>query len=228
MTHASRIVISLGGSIVVPDGIDSLFVSSFKKMIETYVTAGKTFYIIVGGGRPARTYQLGLHDAGTTDQSALDWIGIAATRFNAEFLKQVFGSLAHTEIISDPTVLPQTSAPVIIGCGWKPGWSTDYDAVLVADGLGSKTVLNLSNIEYVYNADPRTNPDAEKFEQLTWTQYRSFIPAEWKPGFSAPFDPIASRYADEHGIEVIIMNGKNIDNLKSYLDGGAFLGTRIE
>jgi uridylate kinase len=221
-------VISLGGSIVVPDLIDAAFLSSFKSMIEKRVEEGNRFVIIVGGGKPARLYQDGLKQIGITDNASLDWVGIAATRMNAELLRLAFGTLAHNTVIIDPTVSIITDKPILIGAGWKPGWSTDYVSVVLADALGAKHVANLSNIDFVYETDPRTNPDAKKFETLPWADYRALIPAVWTPGFSAPFDPVASAFADEHGIEVAIMNGKNLENLEHYLDGDTFTGTRIQ
>jgi uridylate kinase len=221
-------VISLGGSIVVPDMIDAAFLTSFKHMIEKRVEEGNRFVIIVGGGKPARLYQDGLKQVGVTDNASLDWVGIAATRMNAELLRLAFGELAYETVIIDPTANITTDKPILIGAGWKPGWSTDYVSVVLADALGAKHVANLSNIDFVYETDPRNNPDAKKFETLPWTDYRALIPAVWTPGFSAPFDPVASSFADEHGIEVAIMNGKNLENLEHYLDGGMFTGTRIQ
>ena len=65
------------------------------------------------------------------------------------------------------------------------------------------------------------------FEKISWKEYRELIPKEWNPGLSSPFDPIASKMAEEAGIEVVIMNGKPIDNLANYLKGEKFLGTII-
>lgn len=227
-TSSHMHVISLGGSIVVPDMIDAVFLTSFKRMIEKRVEDGHRFVIIVGGGKPARLYQDGLKEIGINDNTSLDWIGIAATRMNAELLRLAFGPLAYEKVIIDPTGVIDSDKPVLIGAGWKPGWSTDYVSVVLAEALGSKHVANLSNIDFVYETDPRNNPDAKKFETLSWADYRALIPAVWTPGFSAPFDPVASAFADEHSIEVAIINGKNLENLERYLDGHVFTGTRIQ
>ena len=116
---------------------------------------------------------------------------------------------------------------IVIGGGWKPGWSTDYVAVILGKQLHAKKIINLSNTDYVYDSDPKINPDAKKIEQISWKDYRVLIPKEWNPGLNSPFDPIASKMAEEAGIEVAIMNGKPIDNLANYLNGEKFLGTVI-
>jgi uridylate kinase len=86
-----------------------------------------------------------------------DWLGISVTKVNALFLKMIFGTLAYDEIIVDPNIIPTTDKPIVIGAGWKPGWSTDYVSVVLAEVLGAKHVANLSNIDFVYETDPRNN-----------------------------------------------------------------------
>ena len=76
-------------------------------------------------------------------------------------------------------------------------------------------------------SDHTAEPNAKKIENISWAEYRKLIPSEWNPGLNSPFDPIASEMAEREGIEVVIMNGKPIDNLKNYLDGSVFLGTVI-
>ena len=114
---------------------------------------------------------------------------------------------------------------IIIGA-WEPGCSSDKDAVEMAEALGASKIINFSNTTHVYSADPRTNPDAEKFDTLSWDDYRQLIPAEWTPGMSAPFDPIASKMAQDHGLTVAIL-GASVENLENYLAGNVFEGTII-
>jgi uridylate kinase len=85
----------------------------------------------------------------------------------------------------------------------------------------------MTNIDYVYDGDPKTNPDATPQKHLTWSMYRSIIPTEWTPGLNTPFDPIASEKAEELGIEVAVINGSDLDRLDNYLSGDPFVGTRI-
>jgi uridylate kinase len=142
-------------------------------------------------------------------------------------LRIVLGDLAHDELIVNPNDIKGTSKPVVVAAGWKPGWSTDFDAVEMAKIVGAKKVINLSNIDYVYDKDPKVFKDAKKIENISWSEFRKIIPEKWQPGLNSPFDPIAAKNADEAKIEVAILNGKNITNLKSYLEGKDFLGTRI-
>lgn len=227
MEKKEHIIISLGGSLIIPEEVDTAFLKEFISMIKGYVEKGFRFVIITGGGKLCRKYQKALGNLIAPDQSDLDWLGIYTTRLNSEFMRLAFGYLAYSDIIIDPNIVPKTDKPVILGAGWKPGWSTDYDAVVVAEQLGAKKVINLSNIDYAYDKDPKAFPDAVKIEQSSWPDFRALLPKEWDPGLNAPFDPIAAERAESLGLEVVIMNGKNIDNLKKYLDGEVFVGTVI-
>ncbi len=221
------IVISLGGSIVVPNLPDPDFINVFKSFILKEVRKGKRFVIIVGGGKICRNYQDTLSKTINATTTDLDWIGIYTTRLNAELIRMSFGEYASSEIVLDPSVLPSSSKSVIIGAGWKPGWSTDYDAVMMAEQLGAKKVINLSNIEYVYDKDPKKYNDAKIIIKSSWADFRSILPKEWSSGLNSPFDPMAAEKAESLGIEVAIMNGKNIENLKNYLNNKTFQGTVI-
>jgi len=223
------VVISLGGSMVVPNLPDPDFINGFKSLILKEVKKGKRFIIIVGGGKTCRNYQDALSKTINATIIDLDWIGIYTTRLNAELIRMSFGENASTEIVLDPSVLISSSKSIIIGAGWKPGWSTDYDAVMMAKQLNAKKIINLSNTDYVYDSDPKINPNAKKIEKISWQDYRNLIPKEWThAGLNSPFDPIASKMAQDNGIEVVIMNGKPIDNLANYLNGEKFLGTVIK
>jgi len=222
------IIISLGGSLIVPDQIDISFLKNFKTLILSHIKQGKKFIIITGGGKICRKYQDALKEISKPSHNDLDLLGIYSTRFNAEFLRLIFENLTDSEIIVDPTLPVNFDKPIMIGAGWKPGCSTDLDAILLAKNVGAKKIINLSNINYVYDSDPKVNINAKKIEEISWADYRALIPSEWNPGLNSPFDPIASKQAEEAGIEVIIMNGKPIDNLIKCLNGEKFLGTVIK
>ena len=221
------IVISLGGSLIIPDQIDIGFLKDFRELILEKVKNGKKFIIITGGGRLCRRYQNAAKEIVNPSKDDLDWIGIASLRLNAELVRVVFGGKAHPEVIHNLSGDLNFREPIVIGSAYEPGQSTDWDAILAAKNVGAKKVINLSNTDYVYDSDPKINPNAKKIEKISWKDYRKLIPSEWNPGLSSPFDPIASKMAEENDIEVNIMNGKPIDNLRKCLNGEEFQGTKI-
>ena len=224
------VVVSVGGSLLVPNGIDTSFITAFRELILKETRKGRSFYIVAGGGRLSRDYQDAariIRGEAELDREDMDWLGIHSTRLNAHLLRTVFIEEAQARIIKNPTHRIRGRESIVIGAGWKPGWSTDYCAVMAAKSLGATKVVNLSNIDYVYTDDPRTNPDAQRIERIGWSDFRKLIPDEWDPGLSSPFDPVASREAETLGIEVAVMNGANLGELEKYLSGAPFEGTVI-
>ncbi len=222
-----RVVVSVGGSLIVPDGINTEFLTNFKAFILGKVQRGFSFAIIAGGGKTARRYQDAANTVIPLSRFDLDWIGIHATRLNAQLLRNIFVGYAHPQVIKNPTIDIDADEPVIIAAGWQPGCSTDYDAVLMAKNLGARRLVNLSNIDYVYTEDPRKNPDAKKIEKISWTEFRKLIPTEWDPGLSSPFDPVAAKEAEALGLEVAIIHGTRLVEFSNYLEGKPFIGTVI-
>lgn len=223
-------VISVGGSIVVPDGVDVEFVRGFvaslRRRLERQPEA--KLALVIGGGSTARAYQEAARAlVPDADADTLDEIGIAATRVNAQVIRAAFGSLCRDPVFTDPTKVRSISGRVLVGGGWKPGFSTDNVTVHLAEALGADTVINLSNIRRIHTADPRTDPDATPLESVTWDELRRIVGEEWVPGANTPFDPVATRRAAELGMTVIAADGRDLANLEALLDGAAFVGTTI-
>ncbi len=219
---------------IAPDKPDVEFLAAFVKMASDWLARdpGRRLILVAGGGAPARVYQNAYKDvcaslAANPDNSAADWIGVMATRINAQLLKASFGGLCQNDVVTNPTADIDFKGQVLVASGWKPGFSSDNDAVLLAEKFGADTVVNLSNIEKVYTDDPRKNPDAKPLDEISWADFRKMVGDEWVPGKNVPFDPVASKKAAELGLTVICSAGKNIDNTKNILDGAPYVGTTI-
>ena len=227
-TKREYVVVSVGGSLIVPDGIDTVFLKEFRELILKYVAQGINFYIIAGGGKLARRYQEAAKEVhGNLSSEDADWIGIHSTRLNAHLLRTIFLEEAQERIVKNPTRSVKGKDAVIIGAGWRPGNSTDYCAVKAARKLGAKKLVNLSNIDYVYTADPKQDPNAKKIEKTSWKEFRSLIPDHWDPGLSSPFDPVAAKEAESIKLEVAVINGKKLSEFEKYLNNESFVGTVI-
>lgn len=214
----SKLVISVGGSLINPGKIDINFLKKLKK----YVIENKhKFILISGGGKPARDYAKAGKEFNLST-SKLDKIGIAATMLNAELLRQIFNA---GPVEQQPK--KKEFRKVLLAGGWKPGASSDYDAVLWAQKNGISEIINLTNVDYVYTKDP-SKSGAIPIKELSWPEFRQLIGGKWKTGIHAPFDPVAARAAQKAGIKVICMNGKKLENLDKYLKGEKFTGTVIQ
>lgn len=229
----NKIVLSVGGSLLVPDGgVSTPFLTELNKFIRTELrnNPNNQFFLVVGGGTIARKYR----DAGrnvvghelTPDD--LDWLGIHATKLNAHLIRTIFRDIAHPFVIKHYEIIRKVEESVVVAAGWKPGWSTDFCATMICEDYNVKTVLNLTNIPQVYTADPKKDPKAKPLSHISWTDFRKLVGDTWDPGLNMPFDPIASKKAQELGLKVIIIHGDDFDNIKNALEGRDFIGTTIE
>lgn len=224
------IVISVGGSLIFTEkGIDTFFLSKLNYFVRSYVKKGYRFFLVAGGGKIARFYRDAAKKViGTITDEDLDWLAIHTTRVNGHLLRTVFQDIAHPRIIENyDKKLRNWKEPIVIGAGWKPGWSTDYDAVILARDYGAKTIINLSNIYYSYTKDPKKYPDAKPIKKTTWEEFETIVGDKWTPGLNAPFDPIATQLAKKLNLTVIITYGNDFKNLENLLEGKIFKGTVI-
>lgn len=221
-------IISLGGSLIVQKNIDTIFLKKFRKVILDYVNGKNKIVIVAGGGMINKEYNKAAKKITKISNEDLDWLGIACTKLNAELLRVIFSKYAYEKIVDNPNKKTRTGKRIIIGSGSKPGFSSDLDAVLLAKNFNSRIVVNMTNVDYVYDKDPKKYKNAKRFEELSWNDYIKIIGKKWQPKLSTPFDPIASKKAKSLGIQVIILNGKKLENLKNFLSGKRFKGTVIK
>ncbi len=221
-------IISVGGSIIIPKtGFDIEFLKRFSNLIIEQVKKGDKFILVVGGGSTCRMYQKALGETLKVSQNDLDWLGIYTTWYNAEFVRLLFGKLAYQEIIKNPTKKIKINKPIIIAGGWKPGCSTDYDAVLLAKTYDVKEIINASNVSHVYTSDPKIDKDAKPLEKATWQEFRKIIGDKWTPGANLPFDPKAAKEAEKLKLKVLFVKGTELSELKKGIIGEAVNGTII-
>jgi len=223
-------VISLGGSILVPSDINIDLIRQFYSIVDAYLSAdtARRLIIVVGGGGPARTYQRAYRELVPQPRDDMqDWIGITATRLNAQLLAGVCQKYCNDPVVTDPTADFEFTGKILIAAGWKPGFSTDYDAVMLAERFSADTVINLSNIEKVYTDDPKTNPEAKSIDAISWNDFRTIVGDEWVPGKNLPFDPVATKRSAELHLRVIVSSGTVIENVNAILEDRPFTGTVI-
>lgn len=228
-THKT-IVISLGGSIIVPNEIQVEFLKEFKSFILKFLKKGYEFIIVAGGGSVARNYIKAASEVSNISSEDKDWLGIHATRINAHLLRTIFKKEAYPVVLDSPHKplrQAQDKHNLYIACGWIPGWSTDYDAVLLAKRFKASKIINASNVDYIYDKNPKEFKDAKPLEKLAWKDYLKISGQKWTPGMNLPFDPIASKAAAKAKMTVIFSKGSDLENLGNILTDKPFRGTII-
>lgn len=221
------IVISLGGSVIVPGEIQVAFLKNFRKFILKFLKRDKKFIIVAGGGSVARNYQKAAAQINRLTDEDKDWLGIHATRLNAHLLRTVFKNEAYPVVLDSPHKPIRGKHNLYIASGWIPGWSTDFDAVELAKRFRATKVINASNVDYVYDKNPKEFKDARPIENMDWRDYLKIAGKKWVPGMNVPFDPIASKAAKDAKIAVYFTKGNDLKNIEKILTDKKFKGTII-
>ena len=228
MKHNSKrkFVIALGGSVAFPEKIDTIFLRKFYLFIKKEIEKKNKFIIVCGGGYITRKYQKAVAEISKVLNEDKDWIGIHSTRLNAHFLRTMFRKEANPFIFDERFKIKEFSKhSVIIGSGWRPGWSTDFVAVQIAVDFNVNQVIILGKPAYVYTSDFEKDDKAKPIERMFWKDYLKLISSEWVPGLHSPVDPVAAKLAQREKIEVIVAHGKDLNNFKKILRGKKFKGT---
>lgn len=221
-------VIDLSGSLIERESGATPYLAGFRAaVIGALDASGDKAIVVTGGGDLARDYQTAYRRlVSPPSDDAQDWIGIAATRLHGELLRHAFAPDCCAPVITDPTAVTDFPGRVMIAAGWKPGFSTDYDAVLLARRFAASTVIKMSNVAMVYSGDPGKDPEARPLDRVTWGELARMGDDEWHPGSRLPFDPVATRAAGRHGMTVVF-TGSDSDNLRAILTGRPYRGTTI-
>ena len=229
---AAPIVVALGGSLLRPeeDERHAWLATLADILARCEVPVG----IVVGGGAPARE-AIELAKPVIEDISALDEIGIAATRLNASIVAQILqgaGLDVCNGIPSDVSVASRglsTHKFVVMG-GTRPGHTTDNVAIRLAIESGASRCLIATNVDFVYTSDPRSNPSADSIEKMTLSELQAIVgpPVHGKAGGSGVIDPIGVQAAIDNDLPLAVLDGRDLNRLAKALSGQAFTGTLIE
>jgi len=223
-----RVVISLGGSLIIPDKINLAFLKKFKKIIDKHKNKF-SFIIVTGGGSTARKYISALRQAGKSDffQSMA---GISATRMNARFLTYLFGKDANQGIphnMKEVKNLSEKNNPVFCGAlRYAPKETSDATSAKLARFFKCE-FINLTLVSGLYTKNPFKNKDAKFISKISWKDFeKKATKRKFRPGQHFVLDQSASKIIRRYKIKTYIL-GKNLKNLDNLLSGKKFKGTVI-
>ena len=227
MIPTDKVVVSIGGSILIPGNNDSEYIARLAEMLKG-VCNDAQIAIVVGGGKTARYYAETGRALGGNDYQ-LDILGIGATRLNAQLLSLALGEMPD-KVPEDPEDLASRSSPghIVVMGGTVPGHTTDAVAAMVAKAMGADRIVNATSVDAVYTDDPRKNPDAEKILNMTIEQLGDIVYKEHGASRSSVFDPLGVRLAKENRIDILIVDGRNLDELRNAILGNEIKGTFVD
>jgi uridylate kinase len=224
-----KIVISLGGSILVKGEDDSAYIEDFRNLIGS-LSGDHRFIIITGGGRTARDY-IKIGRALGSDEATLDWIGISATRLNAWLVISAFGPECYPKPVMDieDAIKAAGSFRFVIGGGTHPGHTTDAVAALIAERWGADKFLNLTAVNGAYTDDPNKVEDAKKIDRIKTSELVELVShTTTGAGSHSVMDPLASRIIHRARLSTSILNGRDLVSLRRCIVGDTFDGTVVE
>ena len=222
------IVLSLGGSQIIPNEVGYKYISEFKKVLLKNCNKHK-FIVVCGGGSLARKYITALKKdkKNTTFQSLA---GISATRTNARFMHYFFGMDPHKGIPHTmQTVKDYMKTRNIVFCGaleYKPSQTSDSTAAEIAK-VFKAPFINLTNVKGLFTKNPKKYKDAKFIPQTTWKDFNTRAQAiKFKPGQHFVLDQTASKMILKNKIPTYII--KDLKQLNNFLKGKKFIGTTIK
>lgn len=227
ITASKTYVVSVGGSLIAKEKPDVALIGKLAEKINMLQKEGYRFVIVVGGGKVCRNYIAAAKALGASNFIA-DSIGIAVTRINAMLMIQALDNAypnVLTEVEKSKPILDSGKIPVYGGL--LPGITTDCVAALIAEFLKAEFV-NLTNVDGIYSSDPKTNPNAKFYPEITYDRLIALMKlAESKPGQNVVLDLPSCLILKRSKIPAIILNGNDLENFVSAIRGYEYRGTRI-
>ena len=208
-----HVALSIGGSKINPNGTPDLkFIRSMAAIIKK---SKNSFAVLTGGGHPARVHANALRKLGLNEYEA-DSIAITSTRQNAQLM--IAGLISagvdvHKEVLTDFEKAKNMKNKVVIMGGTIPGITTDADAVLLAEAMGAKRIVNISNVDGIYDSDPRKNRKAKKYSKMSYDELINLAKGsdKRKAGTNFVFDMLACRLIARSKIETHFVSEKDME-----------------
>jgi uridylate kinase len=222
---SKKILIKISGKIINPD--NPSLIKSYADIIKNLHSQGYRVAVVVGGGKYARNYISSAKALGLNDAQA-DMIGIEIARVNALLLALAIGDDSYTPIPRsiDSILTAWSTGKIVVVGGLQPGQSTAAVAAVVAESLGIKTILYATDVDGVYDKDPRKYSDAKKLDIVTIEQLKEIVSQRFEAGGYELLDPLALQIVKRSCIDVIVFNG--MDPLNVYKAVNNSTGTKIK
>jgi uridylate kinase len=221
------VVVSLGGSVLI-SSLESNTILRYVPVLRE-VGASCRLFVVVGGGGEARRY-IGAARALGIDEASADEVGITITRLNARLLVGALGASAYPRVALDYAGAKEfgESGKIVVMGGVTPGQTTDTVSAVLAESTGADVLINVTSVDGIYSADPRKDPAATRFPTLTPQQLSEIVRGErLTAGSNTVFDLVAAKVIERSGIPLVVLDGRNPENLRSAIFRGEFVGTVV-
>ena len=220
-----KAVLKLGG-FAFDSGPSMSKIGAYAKVIKSFSSRNQ-IVVVTGGGSLARSYVAAARELGASE-FVCDQIGIHVSRLNARLLLASLGDSAFPEVPErfEDLVKDVGSGLIVVMGGIQPGQSTNAAAALAAEAMHADLV-NATDVDGVYTADPRKDPTARKLDVVTPEELMRILAAEGtRAGEYALMDPVAIQVIRRSKIPVTIVDGRDPMNIDKALHGKR-IGTKV-
>jgi len=222
------IVLSLGGSQIIPNQINLNFLNEFKQIILSNEKNYK-FVIVCGGGKTARNYIKGLKDSKQNKTLFQSFLGISITRLNARFMSYFFERDSNKGIPHDmKTIKNMLQKHPIVFCGalrYSKNQTSDTTAAKLANYFKSD-FINITNVKGLYDKDPKKSKNAKLIKNISHTKFLKLAnQIAFSPGQHFVLDQSAAKLILKNKTKTYIIGSNN--ELNNLLQNKKFTGTLI-
>jgi len=227
--NEEELVISIGGSILLPEGEDVSNLKKLSDLIQEH-SRERNLYIVVGGGKTARDY-INWGRKLSADETTLDELGIKSSRLNAKLLIAALGKDVYPVPAQDFKEAESAGNhySIVTMGGTHPGHTTDAVSAILAEKLGTERLIKATSVDGVYTKDPNKHEDAEKLEKLTHKKLIDIVSKDkYSAGSNVVFDQLAAKIIKRANIKTHVLDGRDLKSLENTIKGKEFNGTTIE
>lgn len=215
------------GGFAFPGEPGTLLVEEYVKLLKGLV--GEYHLVIVtGGGRVARIYIKAARGMGVSE-ALCDEIGILVSRLNARLLVDGLGEYAFPEIPVSVRELKHyfASGKIVAMGGLTPGHSTNAVAAIAAETVDAELLVNATNVQGVFSADPSKDKKAKKLDEVKVSKLTQILSSvDMTAGAYDLMDPLALRIIARSKIPTVILDGRTPANVTRALRN-EHVGTRV-
>lgn len=223
------ITLSIGGSLMVPGEPDTEYITDMGRLLLRLSKKYK-FAIVTGGGAAARVYARAMRKI-VPNEFLADQAAIMSTWQNAYLILAALHGYAYKTLpktFDEAAQALETNDFVVMG-GTMPGITTDTDAVLLAERVGSKRLVNISNVDGIYSGDPRKDKSAKKIRIMRAQDLVALasVMDTRRAGENFIFDTLACKLLARSGIEAHFVSGRNLNDVENAIIGKKHNGTIV-
>ncbi len=221
--------IKISGHVFDDLNLVSRYIAMLRELVSK--TSDLRLLIVTGGGRLAREYASFVRKV-SENESLADIAGILVSRVNAFILASGlvgYSNISIPEMIKEVLDLWSSGLRVVVCGGLQPGQSTTTVALILAEALGIKSVVNCANVDAVYTSDPRVDKSARRLSKVSIDELMSLMTrcSRFYAGTYELFDLISLNIAKRSKMTLYVVDGREPERLISVISQGTGYGTII-